>query len=89
MLDEMIGLTGPGLRSEKSGGKSQRQMPHTHLDQLARVLRAGVTDLHDAADRLGLPFDMVCLTFNIGMRRGLWFVVVAAEPEPQAAHRAA
>jgi hypothetical protein len=85
LLDEL--LTGPGLRSEKSGGKSE--MPHTHLDQLARVLRAGVTDLHDAADKLGLPFDVVCLEFNIGMRRGLWFVVVAAEPEPQSAHRAA
>lgn len=48
-----------------------------YLEKLDHVLRAGARDLHDAADRLGLPFDVVCLTFNDGLLKGRWKITVA------------
>lgn len=47
-----------------------------YLDRLEEVLREGIHDLHDAADRLNLPYEVVCLTFNVGLLNGYWRIVV-------------
>ena len=51
-------------------------MSDPYLERLEEVLREGIHDLHDAADRLNLPYDMVCLTFNNGLLKGYWRIVV-------------
>jgi len=51
-------------------------MSDSYLERLEIVLREGVSDLHDAADRLNVPYDVVCLTFNTGLLRGYWKIVV-------------
>lgn len=56
-----------------------------YLEKLAAVLRDGVHDLHDAADRLRLPYDVVCCTFNNGLLKGMWTITVLEDPRVLAA----
>ena len=51
-------------------------MSDPDLERLEEVLRDGIHDLHDAADRLNLPYEAVCLTFNNGLLKGYWRIVV-------------
>lgn len=42
--------------------------------QLSRVLKNGVCDLNQAADRLGLPLHVVQRIFHDGLLKGYWKV---------------
>ena len=42
--------------------------------ELSRVLKDGVCDLNQAADRLGLPLYVVQRTFHDGLLKGYWKV---------------
>jgi hypothetical protein len=57
-------------------------MSDPYLEKLESVLIKGVRDLHDAADRLHLPYETVCNTFNNGLLKGYWIIQVTT---PQAA----
>lgn len=64
-------------------------MSDPYLERLEQVLREGIHDLHDAADRLNLPYDVVCLTFNNGLLKGYWKIVLSEQrrlDRPQSAH---
>jgi hypothetical protein len=41
---------------------------------LSRVLKAGVCDLNQAAERLNLPLNIVQRTFHDGLLKGYWKV---------------
>jgi hypothetical protein len=41
---------------------------------LSRVLKEGVCDLNQAADRLSLPLHVVQRTFHDGLLKGYWKV---------------
>jgi hypothetical protein len=44
------------------------------LDELSRVLREGVRDLNEAANRLGVPLSVVREAFADGVLKGYWKV---------------
>jgi len=44
------------------------------LDELSRVLREGVPDLNEAANRLGVPLSVVRIAFHDGVLKGYWKV---------------
>jgi hypothetical protein len=52
-----------------------------YLEKLEGVLLSGVRDLHEAAEKMHLPFEAVCLTFNNGLRKGYWKIAVTT-PQP-------
>ena len=42
--------------------------------ELSRILKAGVCDLNQAAERLNLPLHVVQMTFHDGLLKGYWKV---------------
>jgi len=44
------------------------------LDELSRVLKEGVCDLNQAAERLSLPLHVIQRTFHDGLLKGYWKV---------------
>lgn len=42
------------------------------LDELDKILRAGVHDLNEAAKRLGVPLSVVKVTLADGVLKGYW-----------------
>jgi hypothetical protein len=55
-------------------------MSDAYLEEMDRVLRAswgGCRDLHEVAEKTGLPFEVVCNTFNNGLLKGWWRIALA------------
>jgi hypothetical protein len=44
------------------------------LDELNGILRVGVHDLNEAAERLGVPLSFVKIAFADGILKGYWKV---------------
>jgi hypothetical protein len=44
------------------------------LNELNKILRAGVHDLNEAAKRLGMPLSVVKEAFDDGLLKGYWKV---------------
>ena len=44
------------------------------LEELNRILRVGVHDLNEAAERLGVPLSFVKIAFADGILKGYWKV---------------
>ncbi len=56
------------------------------LDELSRILRVGVGDLNDAAQRMGVALSVVRMAFHDGVLKGYWKVAddklfIRATPE--------
>lgn len=51
-------------------------MADPYLEDLERVFREGVRDLHEAASKLGIPYEAVCATFNNGLLKGYWTITL-------------
>lgn len=51
-------------------------MSDPYLELLELVLKEGVRDLHEAAAKMQLPFEVVCATFNNGLLKGYWKIEV-------------
>ncbi|HLW51336.1 MAG TPA: hypothetical protein VKW06_00710 [Candidatus Angelobacter sp.] len=56
-------------------------MADHYLERLEEVFKQGVRDLHEAAARLELSFETVCNTFNNGLLKGYWRIVVTDKPD--------
>ena len=44
------------------------------LDELSRILRVGVRNLNEAANRLGVPLSVAKIAFEDGLLKGYWKV---------------
>jgi hypothetical protein len=51
-------------------------MAAPYLDELEQAFLAGAKDLNTAADMCGIDFESACLSFNNGLLKGYWKIVV-------------
>ena len=49
------------------------------LDELEQAFRSGARDLNTAAEMCGIDFESACLSFNNGLLKGYWRIVVNAD----------
>jgi hypothetical protein len=52
-------------------------MADPYLESMERALLDGARDLHQAAEKMGVSFETACNTFNNGLLKGYWKVVLA------------
>jgi hypothetical protein len=51
-------------------------MSAPYLEEIEQAIRDGASDLHDIAARVGISFESVCLSFNNGILKGYWNIVL-------------
>jgi hypothetical protein len=55
-------------------------MAAPYLEEIRQALLDDAKDFHEVAEMVGIPFESVCLSFNNGLLKGYWHIVVN-EPE--------
>lgn len=51
-------------------------MSAPYLEELEQAFLNGARDLHEAAQICGIDFESACLSFNNGLLKGYWCIVV-------------
>lgn len=52
-------------------------MADPYLEMMEEALKAGARDLHEVAQKMGVPFETACATFNNGLLKGYWKIILA------------
>jgi hypothetical protein len=55
-------------------------MAAPYLEEIEQELRKGAPDLLTVAKNLNISFESVCLSFNNGLLKGYWKIVVNSLP---------